>query len=112
MGPKAHDLTLMNPDQPMQIRRCQQGQKFFKTAAGRDLAQRTGRRFRTLNELTAAILDAMPVDWAEQFKVYVLIPASSLNGYGYDTPPRRTSRTATRSSSGSEMSRVAAGRSI
>jgi hypothetical protein len=53
--------------------------KFFKTVAGRDLAQRTGRRFRTLNEMTAAILAAMPVDWAEQFKVYVLIDSGFCN---------------------------------
>lgn len=53
--------------------------KFFRTQAGRDLAERTGRRFRTLNEMTAQILADMPADWAEQFRTYVLIDSGFCN---------------------------------
>jgi len=53
--------------------------KFFRTQAGRDLAERTGRRFRTLNEMSASILADMPADWAKQFKVYVLIDSGFCN---------------------------------
>ena len=53
--------------------------KFFKTPEGKDLAQRTGRRFRTLNEMTAEMLTAMPDDWARFFKVYVLIDSGFCN---------------------------------
>jgi hypothetical protein len=54
-------------------------EKFFRTPEGRDLAQRTGRRFRTLNEMAAQILAAMPVDWAEHFRVYVLMDSGFCN---------------------------------
>jgi hypothetical protein len=53
--------------------------KFFRTPEGKDLAQRTGRRFRTLNEMTADILAAMPVDWAKEFRVYVLMDSGFCN---------------------------------
>jgi hypothetical protein len=53
--------------------------KFFRRPEGRDLARRTGRCFRTLNEMTAQIIAAMPVDWAEEFKVCVLIDSGFCN---------------------------------
>ena len=53
--------------------------RFFRTPAGRELRERTGRRFRTLNQMAADILAAMPTDWAEQFNVYVLMDSGFCN---------------------------------
>jgi SRSO17 transposase len=52
---------------------------FFRTPEGKDLARRTGRGFRTLNEMTAAILAQMPAEWADFFKVYVLMDSGFCN---------------------------------
>jgi SRSO17 transposase len=53
--------------------------KFFRTREGKDLAERTGRRFRTLNEMTADIVAALPAEWAALFKVYVLMDSGFCN---------------------------------
>lgn len=53
--------------------------KFFKTPEGKDLAERTGRRFRTLNEMAAEIVTGMPDEWASLFKVYVLMDSGFCN---------------------------------
>ncbi len=53
--------------------------KFFKRPAGKDLAERTGRRFGTLNEMAAALLATMPDEWASFLKVYVLMDSGFCN---------------------------------
>lgn len=53
--------------------------KFFKTPDGKSLSERTGRRFRTLNEMAAEILAKMPDEWARFFKVYVLMDSGFCN---------------------------------